>query len=184
VDVRVVAATNHELRARIAAGQFREDLYYRLSMVEIRTPALADRKEDLPLLERYLIQKYAAQYRRPVTALAPRAQILLARHFWPGNVRELENVIGHACMIAGEIIDIADLPLYMREGARQKAAAVIAFPGRKPETDRTELSFDEQERQVLERALGRVAGNQVHAARLLGISRDKLRYKIKKHNLL
>jgi transcriptional regulator with PAS, ATPase and Fis domain len=184
VDVRVVAATNRNLRARIAAGQFREDLYYRLSMVEIRTPALADRKEDLPLLEHYFIQKYAAQYRRPVTALAPRAQILLARHFWPGNVRELENVIGHACMIAGEIIDIADLPLYMREGARQKAAAVIAFPGRKPETDRTELSFDEQERQVLERALGRVAGNQVHAARLLGISRDKLRYKIKKHNLL
>jgi transcriptional regulator with PAS, ATPase and Fis domain len=183
VDVRVVAATNHELPARIAAGQFREDLYYRLSMVEIRTPALADRKEDLLLLERYFIQKYAAQYRRLVTGLAPRAQILLARHFWPGNVRELENVIGHACMIAGDIIDVADLPQYMREGARERAVDMIAFPGREPATDRTELSFDEQERRVIVQALGRAFGNQVHAARLLGISRDKLRYRIKKHHL-
>jgi DNA-binding NtrC family response regulator len=184
VDVRVVAATNRDLRARIAAGQFREDLYYRLSMVEIETPALADRKEDLPLLVRYFIQQYAAQYHKPVTALSPRAQILLARHCWPGNVRELDNVIGNACMTAaGEIIDVPDLPLYMREGAGQKAASVIAFPGRQLESGRTDLSFDEQERRVLEQALGRVAGNQVHAARLLGISRDRLRYKIKKHNL-
>jgi transcriptional regulator with PAS, ATPase and Fis domain len=183
VDVRVVAATNRDLRARIAAGQFREDLYYRLSMVEVRTPALADRKEDLPLLERYFVQKYAAQYGRPVTALAPRAQTLLARHLWPGNVREFENVIGHACMSAEQIIDLADLPLYLREGAGPRSAEVIAFPSRESMGDGTELSFDEQERRVLEQALDRVAGNQVHAARLLGISRDKLRYKIKKHNL-
>jgi DNA-binding NtrC family response regulator len=183
VDVRVVAATNHDLRTQIAEKHFREDLYYRLSMVEIKTPALADRKEDLPLLERFFIQKFAAQYKKPVESLTPRAQILLARHAWPGNVRELENVIGHACMLAsGEAIDVADLPQYMRQGV-----AVVASGGAPasatPAASTGEMSFDQQERRVIEEALDRAGGNQVHAARLLGITRDKLRYKIKKHNL-
>ncbi len=184
VDVRVVAATNHDLRAQIAAKQFREDLYYRLSMVEIKTPALVDRREDLALLERYFVQKFAEQYRKPLAALTPRAQIILARHSWPGNVRELENVIGHACMIAtGETIDAADLPQYIREGAAQEAGQVVPIRSQTPESRGGDLSFDEQERRVIEEALDRTGGNQVHAARLLGISRDKLRYKIKKHNL-
>ena len=183
VDVRVVAATNHDLRAQIAARQFREDLYYRLSMVEIKTPALADRKEDLALLERYLLRKFAAQYQKPLAGLTLRAQILLARHSWPGNVRELENVIGHACMIAtGDFIDLADLPPYMRE-VTQEGGALVLLPGRPPESAATALSFDEQERQVVQQALTHTGGNQARAARILGISRDKLRYKVKKHNL-
>jgi DNA-binding NtrC family response regulator len=183
VDVRVVAATNHDLRAQIVAKQFREDLYYRLSMVEIKTPALADRKEDLALLERYLLRKFAAQYQKPLAGLTLRAQILLARHSWPGNVRELENVIGHACMIAtGDFIDLADLPPYMRE-VTQEGGALVLLPGRPPESAATALSFDEQERQVVQQALTHTGGNQARAARILGISRDKLRYKVKKHNL-
>jgi DNA-binding NtrC family response regulator len=183
VDVRVVAATNHDLRAQIAARQFREDLYYRLSMVEIKTPALADRKEDLALLERFLLQKFAAQYGKPLAGLTLRTQLLLARHSWPGNVRELENVIGHACMIAtGEFIDVADLPPYMQEGPPQGGELVL-LPARQPESAATVLSFDEQERRVVQQALGHTGGNQVQAARLLGISRDKLRYKVKKHSL-
>jgi DNA-binding NtrC family response regulator len=179
----VVAATNHDLRTQIADKRFREDLYYRLSMVEIKTPALADRKEDLPLLERFFIQKYAAQYKKPVESMTPRAQILLARHSWPGNVRELENVIGHACMlVAGEVIDVADLPQYMRQGVPSGFAAT-PLPSAQPASPGGELSFDEQERRVIEQALDRAGGNQVHAARILGITRDKLRYKIKKHNL-
>jgi len=179
VDVRVVAATNHDLRAQIAEKRFREDLYYRLSMVEIKTPALADRKEDLPLLERFFIQKFAAQYKKPVESLTPRVQILLARHAWPGNVRELENVVGHACMLAaGEVIDVADLPQYMRQGA-----AGAPLQTAQPTNPDGGLSFDEQERRVIEEALDRAGGNQVHAARILGITRDKLRYKIKKHSL-
>jgi DNA-binding NtrC family response regulator len=181
VDVRVVAATNHDLRVQIAEKLFREDLYYRLSMVEINTPALADRKEDLPLLERFFIRKYAAQYRKSVESMTPRVQILLARHSWPGNVRELENVIGHACMLAaGETIDVGDLPQYMRQGVPGAGAlrvAAHASAGGEP-------LFDEQERRVIEQALDRADGNQVHAARALGISRDKLRYRIKKHDLL
>jgi transcriptional regulator with PAS, ATPase and Fis domain len=184
VDVRVVAATNHDLRAQIAEKRFREDLYYRLCMVEIKTPALADRKEDLPLLERFFIRKFAAQYKKPVESLTPRAQILLARHSWPGNVRELENVIGHACMlVAGEAIDIADLPQYMRQGVAAAASTAIPAPAPRPAGVEGSLSFDEQESRVIEQALDRAGGNQVQAARILGITRDKLRYKIKKHNL-
>ncbi len=184
VDVRVVAATNHDLRAQIAEKRFREDLYYRLSMVEIKTPALADRKEDLPLLERFFIQKFAAQYKKPVESMTPRAQILLARHSWPGNVRELENVIGHACMLAAsEVIDVADLPQYMRQGVPAGVAGVAPVPAVQAAGAQDGLSFDEQERRVIEQALDRAGGNQVQAARILGITRDKLRYKIKKHNL-
>jgi DNA-binding NtrC family response regulator len=182
VDVRVVAATNHDLRTLILGKHFREDLYYRLSMVEIKTPALADRKEDLPLLERFFVHKYAGQYNKPVESLTPRAQILLARHSWPGNVRELENVIGHACMLAsGEVIDIADLPQYMRQGGSSGIVPrTVTVPAAQGEG---ELSFDERERRVIEEALDHAGGNQVHAARFLGITRDKLRYKLKKHNL-
>jgi DNA-binding NtrC family response regulator len=180
VEVRVVAATNHDLRAQIAGQRFREDLYYRLCMVEIKTPALADRKEDLPLLERFFMQKFAAQYKKPVESIAPRAQILLARHSWPGNVRELENVIGHACMLAsGEVIDVADLPQYMRQGG----APDVAISATQPDGQDRALSFDEQERRVIEQAMDHAGGNQVQAARLLGITRDKLQYKIKKHSL-
>src|SRR6266446_7960612 len=92
VDVRVVAATNHDLRTAIAEKRFREDLYYRLSMVEIHVARLAERKEDLPLLERHFISRFATQYGKEIRGLTHRAQILLALHAWPGNVRELENV--------------------------------------------------------------------------------------------
>ena len=183
VDVRVVAATNYDLRARIAAREFREDLYYRLSMVEIKTPALADRKEDLPLLQRYLLQKFAAQYHKPLAGLTLRSQILLAHHSWPGNVRELENVIGHACMIAsGKFIDLSDLPPYIREGPPQAREPFLSLVP-KPESAVTILSFDEQERHMVQQALTQTGGNQTRAARVLGITRDKLRYKVKKHNL-
>ena len=102
-------------------------------------------------------------------------------------MRELENVIGHACMVAvGEVLDVADLPLYMREADARKSPAPLPFPSAEPEpgpeADGEPLSFDAQERQVIEQALDQAGGNQVHAARLLGITRDKLRYKIKKHN--
>ena len=119
VDVRVVAATNHNLRAAIADKRFREDLYYRLSMVEIQVPSLEERKEDLPLLERHLIAKFASQYGKEIRGLTRRAQIRLALHSWPGNVRELENVIGHACMMTlGDTIDIPDLPPYLLTGGQ------------------------------------------------------------------
>ncbi|HVP46290.1 MAG TPA: sigma-54 dependent transcriptional regulator [Bryobacteraceae bacterium] len=181
VDARVIAATNHDLKALISQSRFREDLYYRLSMVEIRTPRLAERKEDLTLLEHYFIRKFAEQYQKPIQGLTQRAQILLARYSWPGNVRELENVLGSACMmVMGETIDVADLPEHMRPHSSDAAAAASPGTGAEPDKD---LSLEEQERLLLISALERSGGNQSQAARLLRISRDRMRYKMSKHNL-
>jgi DNA-binding NtrC family response regulator len=182
VDVRVVAATNRDLRTEIAEKRFREDLYYRLSMVEIQVPALEDRKEDLPLLERHFLTRFASQYGKEISGLTRRAQIRLAMHSWPGNVRELENVIGHACMMTlGDTIDIQDLPPYLQTGESAHGAAADALPA--GETDPGMGTLEEQERQLIMRAMQSAAGNQSQAARTLRIGRDALRYKLKKHNL-
>jgi DNA-binding NtrC family response regulator len=182
VDVRVIAATNHDLRAAVAEKRFREDLYYRLSMVEIEVPRLAERKEDLPLLERHFIAKFAAQYGKTIHGLTQRAQILLSLHRWPGNVRELENVIGHACMMTmGDTIDLADLPASLRPA--QKDLEVAATASHSDLSNTGIATLEEQERLLVMRALEASGGNQSQAARLLRIGRDALRYKLKKHNL-
>src|SRR5581483_2282506 len=117
VDVRVIAATHHNLRDLVKEGKFREDLFYRLSMVEVELPKLMDRREDLPLLQRHFLEKFAAQYSKPVSGMTRRAQARLASYTWPGNVRELENVIGSAAiMVEGPVIDIRDFPEPLRSG--------------------------------------------------------------------
>jgi DNA-binding NtrC family response regulator len=180
VDVRVVAATNHDLRAAIREKRFREDLFYRLSMVEIQVPSLAQRKEDLPLLERHFVARFANQYGKMIRGLTPRAQIVLAAHSWPGNVRELENVIGHACMMClGDTIDVPDLPAYLQTPCdRAHSAAATELP---PAPGIT--SLEEQERMLVMRAMQEAGGNQSQAARILRIGRDALRYKLKKYGL-
>ena len=178
VEVRVIAATNRDLRNEVAQKRFREDLYYRLSMVEIRVPRLSEHKDDLPLLERHFIQKFAGQYGKPVRSLTHRAQIALALYHWPGNVRELENVIGHGCMMTmGDSIDIQDLPQYLQAEAGGEVAAPVEAPEGGVGT------LEEQERLLIVRALEASGGNQSQAARILRIGRDALRYKLKKHNL-
>ena len=179
VDVRVIAATNHDLRSAISEKRFREDLYYRLSMVEVEMPRLADRKEDLPLLERHFVALFAAQYGKEVHGLTHRAQIRLSQHAWPGNVRELENVIGHAAMMTlSNAIDVQDLPPYLHASSeRIEPKGVLVVPSSGLGT------LVEQERLLLIRALDASGGNQSKAARILRIGRDALRYKMKKHNL-
>jgi transcriptional regulator with PAS, ATPase and Fis domain len=178
VDVRVIAATNHNLRAAVGEKRFREDLYYRLSMVEIHVPRLADRKEDLPLLERHFIAKFASQYKKDIRGLTHRAQVRLSMHAWPGNVRELENVLGHASMMTmGDTIDIQDLPAYLRTPVGQE------MPGDSLASAAEVGSLAEQERLLIIRALETAGGNQSEAARILRIGRDALRYKLKKYNL-
>jgi len=182
VDARVIAATNHDLKALIAQNRFREDLYYRLCMVEIRTPRLSERKEDLALLEHYFIRRFSEQYQKPIQGLTQRAQILLGRYSWPGNVRELENVLGNACMmVMGEMIDVADLPENLRAQSPM-ATAMGNGPATASEPEK-DLSLEEQERLLLVSALERAGGNQSQAARILRISRDRMRYKMSKHNL-
>ena len=161
VDVRVVVATNRDLRALAASRQFREDLYYRLSMVEIQLPPLAERMEDLPLLERHFLEHFAALYKKPVATLTRRAQAVLGRHDWPGNVRELQNVFGLACMMTqGNTIDVADLPSYL---SKPESPANVE--------DESMLPLDGLERRHARRVLERVGGNKVRAARVLGVSR-------------
>jgi transcriptional regulator with PAS, ATPase and Fis domain len=175
----VIAATHRDLREAVAAKTFREDLFYRLSMVEIHVPSLEERKEDIPLLTSYFIEKFSSQFRKEIRGVNQRAQIILARHNWPGNIRELENVIGHACMmVMGEMIDVADLPDYLRFPSRTAASGPL------PVGDEGGDSFEEHEKRLVRDALARADGNQSKAARELRIGRDALRYKMKKHGLL
>jgi len=189
VDVRVIAATNRDVQDLIAQKQFREDLYYRLAMVELRTPPLSDRLEDLPLLEKFLLDRFATQFNKEIRGLTRRAQIVLARHSWPGNIRELENALGNACMMAiSDMIDVEDLPASLRQSERgvsapagnsndvEHLADALAQPAVPP-------SFDEHEKVLVSDALTRSNGNQSEAARMLRISRDRLRYKMAKYNL-
>jgi transcriptional regulator with PAS, ATPase and Fis domain len=175
INVRIVAATNRDLRAAIAEGKFREDLYYRLSMVELKVPLLKERLEDIPLLARHFVQKFGREFGKHITGLTPRTLIALERHSWPGNVRELEHVIGRACMLAeGELLDVADLP---QELVRQNGAA------KEEGVKNTGSLLTDQERRMVEDALRRAAGNQSEAARMLGIGRDAMRYKMKRFHL-
>jgi transcriptional regulator with PAS, ATPase and Fis domain len=162
VDVRVIAATNRNLQELIAEKRFREDLYYRLSMVEIELPPLADRREDLPLLERFFIEQFAEQYGKPIRGITPRAQIVLGRYPWRGNIRELKSVLGSACMMAeGEMIDVRDLPERMRTRAAQT----------NNEESGELLPLAEVERRHVLRVLEQTGGNKVQAAKILGINR-------------
>jgi len=163
-EVRVVAATNRDLREMVEKKEFREDLFYRLSMVEIKLPRLAERKEDLPLLERHFIERNAAEYGKPIRGISPRAQILFARYTWPGNVRELDNVLAHACMMCESgIIDLADLPEHMTTPAAQAKVE-----------DEGLLPMAEVHRRHALRVLAAVHGNKAEAARVLGIHRATL----------
>ena len=174
VDVRVIAATHRDLRSAIGAGSFREDLFYRLSMVELTVPPLAERREDIPLLAKHFTRHFSEQYGKSIQGLTPKTLLVLERHSWPGNVRELEHVIGRACILTGSPqLDVADLPEYLtRPLADSEGVAEVSSP------------LAAQERRLLDEALKAAYGNQSEAARFLGIGRDALRYKMKKFGLL
>jgi DNA-binding NtrC family response regulator len=161
VEIRVIAATNRDLRTLVAEGKFREDLFYRLSMVEISLPRLTDRREDMPLLQRYFLEKFAAEYGKPVRGITRRAQNRMAAYSWPGNVRQLENVIGNACMmVEGPVIDINDLPEPVRSQSTDMA-----------DPDPTLITLHEMQRRHVMKVLEQVGGNKSQAAEILGISR-------------
>jgi DNA-binding NtrC family response regulator len=176
VNVRVIAATNRDLRAEVAAGNFREDLFYRLSTIEIRVPGLRDRPEDIPLLIRYLLKKCNASYGSKFQGLTRRAELALLQYPWPGNVRELENVISSAAITAsGDFIDVADLPKHVQKPAERLAT--------QPEAWRP-LSLEEVERSHIQRVLEMCNGNQVRAAEILGIGRTSLYRHLKRTDKL
>jgi len=164
VDVRIIAATHRDLREMVAEGRFREDLFYRLSVVEVTVPPLAQRKEDLPLLLRHFIEVYSTLFKKEVSGMTRRAQLRLLAHSWPGNVRELENVISSSCiMAAGTVIDLPDLPETLR----------TAPPSPEPESEEL-LTLEELQHRHLVRVLNRVRGNKAQAAEILGVGRNTI----------
>src|SRR5580700_239974 len=173
VNVRVVAATNRDLPEMVSQGRFREDLYFRLCMIELKVPSLAERREDLPILQRHFLKSFAAQYKKPLAGLTRRAQTLMSRYSWPGNVRELENVIGHACMMAAsEVIDVRDLP-----------ERIQTLPSSAKAESDEQLSMDQLAQVHAQRVLARVGGNKARAAEILGISRTYLYQLLKKNTV-
>ena len=166
VEVRLIAATNRDLRAEVLAGRFREDLFYRLSTIQIRVPNLAERLDDIPLLIHHFILKYNKAYSKEIRGLTRRAQTVLYQHDWPGNVRELENVISCASLTSlNDFIDVEDLPENLQKPAARDGRAGDAW---RP------LPLAEVRRQHIRRVLESCEGNRVRAAQMLGIGRTSL----------
>ena len=183
-DVRVVAATNADLEKSVSAGRFRADLFFRLNVVRIRIPPLRERKEDVAPLTTSFIARYNHELKRNVWAVSPAALDLLTAFDWPGNVRELRNVIERALILHGDIDELRPehLPPEVRAGGRPPAAVASPTSGDVQELQLgTIAQLDGIERQLIAEALRKAGGNQSQAARALGISRDTLRYRIKKH---
>jgi len=172
VDVRLVAATNRDLRAALEEGTFREDLYYRLNVVPIDIPPLREHKEDIPDLVTLFLRRFASDSGRQVTAVSREATNLLLAHPWLGNVRELQNVIERACALATTSkLEVSDIHL---DTPRNRAGA---------STDRflpDGMTLDQYEDELIREALKRAGGNKSQAARLLGLSRNALRYRLSK----
>jgi DNA-binding NtrC family response regulator len=174
VDVRVIAATNVDLKKAVSNQAFREDLYYRLNVLPIHVPPLRDRREDIPLLAEHFIRKYNREFKKYVDHLSPEALVALQDYPWPGNVRELQNVIERlVTLVDGPVIEANDLPLELTLGdSKLRTAASEGVPLRK--------ACEEFERQMVVRVLERVRWNQSEAARLLGLHRNTLKVKLAK----
>jgi two-component system, NtrC family, response regulator AtoC len=179
VDVRVIAASNRDLRQAVDSGGFRKDLYYRLQVVTITIPALRDRREDIPLLGRHFLGYFSREFKKRLPDLTPEAERLLAQYEWPGNVRELRNVIERA-MILEDTGDLLPGHLPPEIGG---LSASVALPPPKFSLPETGVVLEEVEREFVHQALALTQGNQTRAARLLGLTRDELRYRVKKFGL-
>ena len=172
VDVRLIAATNRDLRAALEEGNFREDLYYRLNVVPIDIPPLRDRKEDIPPLARLFVERAARDLGRPVNGITPQAMKRLMEFHWPGNVRELENIIQRAVTLSnGTLLNLSDIHI---DEAPPRAASDSA-PSL-PEG----MTLEQWEEEMIREALRRAGGNKSQAARRLGLSRNALRYRLSK----
>ncbi|MBI3457097.1 MAG: sigma-54-dependent Fis family transcriptional regulator [Candidatus Rokubacteria bacterium] len=172
IDVRVVAATNVDPKRAIQAGTLREDLYYRLNVVQIAVPPLRERREDIPLLVEHFVRKYDRQFHKQIAGVAPAALEILQGYWWPGNVRELENIVERSVALgAGPTIEAKDLPLdLMLPDTRERGAGVDEL--------RFKQARDQFERQLILQVLERVQWNRSEAARLLGMHRNSLKAKL------
>jgi DNA-binding NtrC family response regulator len=172
VDVRLVAATNRDLRVALEEGTFREDLYYRLNVVPIDIAPLRERKEDIPELVNLFIVRFAGDSGKPVEGITPEAMQTLVNYHWPGNVRELQNIIERACALAkGTMIEASDVRLDSHSTKGVDAGNHFLPAG---------MTLEQWEDEMIQEALRRAHGNKSQAARLLGLSRNALRYRLSK----
>lgn len=198
VDVRLIAATNKNLEEEVAAGRFRRDLYWRLKVISINMPPLRQRGEDIPLLAAYFLQRFSSEYSRPVCRLSDASLARLASYAWPGNVRELENCVRRAVLLcAGEVISETQLMIpgqeisgdrdvlsreqlikRLREKLEDILPEIIGFSRQNIHANVIEMV----EEILIRRALDITGNNQVQAARMLGISRNTLRHRLKKQD--
>lgn len=172
VDVRIIAATNRDLEQLVKDGKFRDDLFYRLKVVPITLPSLAERREDIPMLVHHFLQKCAAGTDHAVRGVLPETMTLLIQYRWPGNVRELENAIERAVSLShGPLLTPEDLPEVIRQAA---TAEVDARLSQADQLDEVYLTLEEVEKRHLTRVLKETKGNKVKAAKILGIDRRTL----------
>ncbi len=179
VDVRLIAATNKDLKAEVEQRRFREDLYFRLNVIHIELPPLRKRSEDIPLLAAHFVNKYAGEANRGEMTISPEAMSFLCNHSWPGNVREFEHAIERAVLFSrGSEITLDDLPKDLVGFADLEIPIDWQRLSNLPET------LDAIEKRLIEKALSLSNNVQSRAAQILGIPRNNLHYRLKKHNLL
>jgi transcriptional regulator with PAS, ATPase and Fis domain len=180
VDVRLVAATNRDLRAALEEGTFREDLYYRLNVVSIDIPPLRDHKEDIPALANFFLERHARESAKSITGITPEAMKRLVEYHWPGNVRELHNIIERGVTLlsapspgatTGATLDAADIYLDDPAARPASSSAHVLPPG---------MTLEQWEDETIREALRSANGNKSQAARALGLSRNALRYRLSK----
>jgi len=172
VDVRLIAATNRDLREALEQRTFREDLYYRLNVVPIDIPPLREHKEDIPDLVKLFLSRFAAESGKQITAINPEALQILTDHYWPGNVRELQNVIERACALAnGSVLEVADIRLDAHRAKAANSSEPVLPEG---------MTLEQWEDEIIREALRKADGNKSQAARRLGLSRNALRYRLSK----
>lgn len=175
VDVRVIAATNVDLSEKIAAGGFRKDLYYRLNVVPLEIPPLRERAGDIERLVHYFMEKFACEHALPQAVFSKAALNKMCAYSWPGNVRELRNICERlSILLAGRVIEAENLPYEINGGSAQKP--LFSLPDWGIELEKVEID-------LIHQALARTQGNRSRAARLLGISRDTLLYRIQKYGI-
>jgi len=178
VDVRVIAATNKDLLQEIEAGRFREDLYYRLNVVTLTVPSMADRKEDIPLLARHFMERFSQKNRKDIKGFSPHAMDQMLRYGWPGNVRELMNAVERAVVMSrSEYIQPEDLPLELQNLPPENAVdPSLKIPDEG-------VSLEKMEKETILKTLASTSGNKSEAARRLGITRKTLRKKLKNYEV-
>jgi DNA-binding NtrC family response regulator len=174
VDVRVIASTNKNIADAVDRGEFRQDLLYRLKVIGVRMPSIAERKDDIPVLAGHFLQSFAREFNQPLKQLAPETIDVLRQYDWPGNVRELRNAVERLVVLArSDKLTLRDVPANIRGGADLTRIAVV----------RTGMTVEEAEKQLIIQALKETGGNRTAAARKIGISRRTLHRKLKQFQL-